>query len=80
MDIDEPLKEVPFSLFTHRLGDKNIENKINDETSIFGYFRRTHFFTRAADRFWNRELRKAEKEDNNEPEHGLYGEEVPPSA
>ena len=80
-EIDEPLKEVPFSSFTHRLGDKNIENKINDETSIFGYFRRTHFFTRAADRFWNRELRKGEKEEvPTELEHGLYGEEVPPSA
>lgn len=75
MDIDEPLKEIPFGAFTHRLGDRNIENKINDSTSIFGYFRRTHFFTRAADRFWNRAFRK---EDKTESEHGLQGDEVPP--
>ena len=61
MEIDEPLKRTPFSSFTHRLGDKNIENKINDQTSIYGLFRRTHFFSRAADRFWNRAFRKEEK-------------------
>lgn len=76
-EIDEPLKEVPFSSFTHRLGDPNIENKINDETSIFGLLRRTHFFTRAADRFWNRELRK---EDKTESQHDIQGSEMPPSA
>ena len=66
INIEEPLEEIPFSSFTHRLGDKNIENKINDETSIFGYFRRTHFFTRAADRFWAREFKKEEKKQGEE--------------
>lgn len=73
LNIDEPLEEIPFSSFTHRLGDKNIENKINDETSIFGYFRRTHFFTRAADRFWGKNFKQTEKEeeDDNESESNL---------
>lgn len=77
LNIDEPLEEIPFSSFTHRLGDKNIESKINNETSIFGLLRRNHFYGREADRFWNRELRK---EDNNESEHDLQGGEMPPSA
>lgn len=76
-DIDEPLKEVPFSSFTTPLGDPKVIDYILYRTSVNGILHRMHIIPRAADRRWNKALREAEKEEDNEPEHGLYGEEVP---
>lgn len=79
MDIDEPLKEVPFSAFVHRLGAGSIEDHMNYMTSVWGTLHRMHIIPRAADRRWNREFKKVEKEeeDNDESGPNISGEEVP---
>lgn len=78
MDIDDPLKPVPFSCFPRLIGwDSSIDMYIYDRTTIHGYLRNMHIYPRAADRRWNREFRKAEKETETESEHDIPGEEVP---
>lgn len=76
-DIDEPLKDVPFSSFTHRLGSGNIEDHMNYMTSVWGTLHRMHIIPRAADRRWNKALREAEKEEDTELVDDIHGEEVP---
>lgn len=82
IDIDEPLKAVPFSCFTvpPGLGNRRVIDEIYNHATIRGYLRNKHIFPRAADRFWNREFRKAErkmeKEENTELEHDLQDSEM----
>jgi len=76
-DIEDPLKNVPFSAFVHRLGAGNIEDHMNYLTSVWGTLHRMHIIPRGADRRWNRALREAEKEEETESESNLQGEEVP---
>ncbi len=76
INVDEPLKEVPFSSFTHRLGAGNIEDHMNYMTSVWGILHRMHIIPRAADRRWNRALREAEKEGKTESGPNISGEEM----
>lgn len=74
MDIDDPLKPVPFSCFPRIIGwDSSIDMFIYDQTTIHGYLRNKHIYPRAADRRWNKFI----KEEPTEPEHDIPGEEVP---
>lgn len=77
MDIDEPLKEVPFSSFTTLLGDHKVTDYILYRTSVNGTLHRMHIIPRAADRRWNKALREAEKEEDTESFDDIHGEEVP---
>lgn len=75
MDIDDPLKPVPFK----RLNIGRVEQvheSIRRKASVKGLLENAHFSPRAAELRWN----KALEEDETEPEHDIHSEEVPPPA
>ena len=76
MDIDDPLKPVPFK----RLHIGQVEQAheyIRKRAGIKGTLENMHLCPRAAELRWNKALAD-EKEEQTEPEHELHGEEVPP--
>ena len=73
MDIDDPLKPVPFKRL--HIGEvKEAYEYVRRRAGIKGTLENMHFTPRASELRWN----KAIKEDDIEPEHDIPSEEVSP--